>query len=312
MKENTIALASKENLSQGIKAAATQLRVILGNDDKIRELQRNLYQLVMNPTIEECTRESVVKCGLEAIDLDLSLSETRRLTYVIPYRDNKKNITEAQLRISYLGWQTLLERADKVVETVPIYTGDVCDLNNLTNVYSYIKSSTPIQDGVPKWVMDNLQKIIVKITDKETGKLIKMQEVSRSKLDQLKSYSKTDKFWSKWPLEMFNKTAMTYVMRKMPMPEKISKALAIDMGVTHEAEEDKEEPTEPMLASTEPTVTMPMPIKTPVVEPISRKVGTQSHTNANANANANANKIIEPPPLSATPFDDFPPMEKEA
>ena len=64
------------------------------------------------PKLQECTIESVYASLLDAAQL--GLEPNGRDAYLIPYRNNKKNVTECQLMPSYMGLVQLAYRSGMI------------------------------------------------------------------------------------------------------------------------------------------------------------------------------------------------------
>ncbi|MFA5382235.1 MAG: recombinase RecT [Candidatus Micrarchaeia archaeon] len=69
--------------------------------------------ICQNPTLQGCTVNSIVKAASIAASLDLDI-DTRGLAYLVPFRNNKANTTEAQFQIGYMGLIELAYRSGKV------------------------------------------------------------------------------------------------------------------------------------------------------------------------------------------------------
>jgi len=71
-----------------------------------------IASLTRTPKLAECTTESVFKCMMELSSL--GLEPDGRKAHLIPYRDNKKGITECTVIIDYKGYVALLYRTGLV------------------------------------------------------------------------------------------------------------------------------------------------------------------------------------------------------
>ena len=72
----------------------------------------NIVALVSNnTTLQACEPMSVMFAGLKATALDLPLDPNLGFAYVIPYKNNRENKTEAQFQIGYRGFIQLAIRS---------------------------------------------------------------------------------------------------------------------------------------------------------------------------------------------------------
>jgi len=78
--------------------------------------------LSRTPKLKECTQESLFKCLLDLSAI--GLEPDGRHAHLIPYRDNRNNITECTLIIDYKGLVSLIRRSGDVAK---IHSDIVCD-----------------------------------------------------------------------------------------------------------------------------------------------------------------------------------------
>lgn len=75
--------------------------------------------LTRTPKLQECTQESFFKCLLDLSAM--GLEPDGRRAHLIPYRDNKRNVTDCTLIVDYKGLVELVRRDPSVVD-VQCYT----------------------------------------------------------------------------------------------------------------------------------------------------------------------------------------------
>jgi recombination protein RecT len=63
-----------------------------------------------NPKLLECELPSVIGGVLAAAELGLMPNTPFQLSFLVPYRNSQKNVTEAQFQIGYQGWIELFNR----------------------------------------------------------------------------------------------------------------------------------------------------------------------------------------------------------
>jgi len=90
------------------------LKQVLGN--KKDAFVVNLTALVNNNTnLQSCEPLTLMYAALRATALDLPLDQNLGFAYVIPYKNNKKNVTEAQFQIGVKGFKQLAYRSNDVL-----------------------------------------------------------------------------------------------------------------------------------------------------------------------------------------------------
>jgi recombination protein RecT len=77
-----------------------------------RRFAKQVYTAILqNPTLQNCTPQSLLKSASIAASLDLDI-DPRGLAYLVPYKN--KGVMEAQFQIGYMGLMELAYRSGKV------------------------------------------------------------------------------------------------------------------------------------------------------------------------------------------------------
>lgn len=78
------------------------------------------------PKLLECDDGSLWNCMITASELGLEPSGAQGMAYMIPYKNNKTNKTEAQFQIGYQGLMVLARRSGEIsmIDAFPVYDGD--------------------------------------------------------------------------------------------------------------------------------------------------------------------------------------------
>jgi recombination protein RecT len=100
----------------------------------------NLTALVSNDAkLQACEPVSIMYAGIKATALDLPLDSNLGFAYVIPYKNNKTNTTEAQFQIGYKGFKQLAIRSGqfKKIHSTDIREGELKLRNRLTGEISF-------------------------------------------------------------------------------------------------------------------------------------------------------------------------------
>ena len=95
----------------------------------------NVVALVSNnAALQECQPMSLIYAALKATALDLPLDPNLGFAYIIPYKNNKKNVTEAQFQLGYKGFIQLAIRSGQflTINVTDIRDGELVDENLLT------------------------------------------------------------------------------------------------------------------------------------------------------------------------------------
>lgn len=88
-----------------------------------------LTALSANPQLAQCTRDSFLGGMMQAAQLGLEPNTPLGQAYLIPYRNNKKGVTECQFQIGYKGMIDLAYRSDEVatIQAHCVYENDEFD-----------------------------------------------------------------------------------------------------------------------------------------------------------------------------------------
>ena len=125
----------------------------------------NLTALVANNAdLQSCEPLTVMFAALKATGLNLPIEPSLGMAYVIPYKNNKRNITEAQFQIGYKGFQQLALRTGQYrrINTTDVRAGELVSRNRLTGeiVFDFIgddaeRLKTPVVGYVNYFVLLN-------------------------------------------------------------------------------------------------------------------------------------------------------------
>lgn len=111
--------------NQTIQSPKTQKYVADVLGEKKSSFAANLTSLVANnKALQECEPVTLIYAGIKATALNLPLDSNLGFAYVIPYKNNKANVTEAQFQI---GWKGILQLAIRSGQFKTINVTDVRD-----------------------------------------------------------------------------------------------------------------------------------------------------------------------------------------
>ncbi|QLB20041.1 hypothetical protein A6B43_00415 [Vespertiliibacter pulmonis] len=236
--ENKPAVTRQSTIKALINGKATQTRImqLLGDSAKMEKFSATLINIALDGSLSTCSPASIVKSGLQAAELDLSLNKNMGLAYIVRYQK------DAEFQIGYKGWQLLAKRAGIRLNVTPIYDCDEFEISSdgFDTTIKHIPNLDAQQDHLPEWVESHLKGVLV--STKEDGE-ISHKFVSIGKIQQIAGVSPSKKKgsyspYSLWNLEMYMGKATKYVLSKMPMQEQIARAVEIENEV------DKKQMTE--------------------------------------------------------------------
>lgn len=110
--------------------------------EKRSSFVNNVTALVSNnAALQECQPMSLVYASLKATALDLPLDPNLGFAYIIPYKNNKKNISEAQFQIGYKGFIQLAIRSGQflLINVTDIREGELLGENLLTGELTFAR-----------------------------------------------------------------------------------------------------------------------------------------------------------------------------
>lgn len=135
-------MSNLQTFNQKITDPRTQnyLRQVLG--EKRSSFVNNLTALVANnKNLQECEPLSVMYAGIKATALDLPLDPNLGFAYVIPYKNNRENKTEAQFQIGYKGFIQLAIRSGQfqTINVAEVKEGELIDEDLVTGEIKFKK-----------------------------------------------------------------------------------------------------------------------------------------------------------------------------
>lgn len=240
--------------NQTITAPQTQnyLAQVLG--EKRSSFVNNLTALVANnKNLQECEPLSVMYAGIKATALDLPLDPNLGFAYVIPYKNNKENKTEAQFQIGYKGFIQLAIRSGqfKTINVTEVKEGELIDEDLVTGEIRFKRAEN----------RENLTTTGYVAFFRLTNGFEKMLYMSREQVEaHAKKYSQTyssNKGYvreqSKWTTDfvvMAKKTALKLLLSRFaPLSVEMRDAITADQAVVErdgvkyvDAQEEPENP----------------------------------------------------------------------
>jgi recombination protein RecT len=220
---------SYRRLSGELQACATQIGKALPQsaqllaDQFIRVL---MTAISSNKKLLECTPQSIIKSAFEAAALGLRIDSVLGHAYVVPY----KNI--AQLQIGYRGFEELAYRSGRVdainATAVREHDSFAYDLGS----DSHVQYTKPMRGERGELIgafaiaypVGGGRKTITVLTLDEVLK----RRDSSSGYQMAIRYKREDNPWQVWPDEMFAKTAIRALAKRMPLSPELQRVAAAD------------------------------------------------------------------------------------
>ena len=126
---------SLKTFNQTITSPATQKYLTDLLHERKGQFVSNLTALVANnANLQECEPYTLMFAALKATALSLPIEPSLGMAHVIPYKNKKRGVTEAQFQLGYKGFQQLALRTGqyKRINTTEVRQGELGKRNRLT------------------------------------------------------------------------------------------------------------------------------------------------------------------------------------
>lgn len=135
--KNELVKKQKTSLSAYLQndAVKNQINKVLGNkQDGTRFISSLLSAVQTTPALQDCTNPSLVNAALLGEALKLSPSPQLGQFYMVPFKNNKKGVTEAQFQIGWKGYYQLAMRTGqyKKIRAAAVKRGELKYYNPIT------------------------------------------------------------------------------------------------------------------------------------------------------------------------------------
>lgn len=132
---NETQVYSLKTFNQTITSPATQKYLTDLLHERKGQFVSNLTALVANnANLQECEPYTLMFAALKATALSLPIEPSLGMAHVIPYKNKKRGVTEAQFQLGYKGFQQLALRTGqyKHINTTEVREGELGKRNRLT------------------------------------------------------------------------------------------------------------------------------------------------------------------------------------
>lgn len=138
--EKTIQVSNLKNFNQTITSPSTQkyLKDLL--HERMGVFVNNLTAIVANnANLQECDPYTLMFAALKGTALNLPLDPSLGMAHVVPYKNKKRGVIEAQFQIGYKGFQQLALRTGqyKRINTTDVRQGEIGKRNRLTGEFEW-------------------------------------------------------------------------------------------------------------------------------------------------------------------------------
>lgn len=185
-----------------------------------------------NTDLSQADHNSVLYAAATAASLDLPIDPNLGFAYIVPYKDKKKGITQAQFQMGYKGFIQLAQRSGqfKTISAAPIYEGQIIEANPLTGYkFDFTKNDSNKVIGYAAFfsLVNGFEKTLY----------MSVEEIRQ----HASTYSKTYKSqYGQWNINfegMALKTVLKLLLSKYaPLSVDMQKAVTTDQGIVHDFE----------------------------------------------------------------------------
>lgn len=194
-----------------------------------------------NPTLAKCDYGSILSAALLGESLKLSPSPQLGLFYMVPYRNNKAGITEAQFQLGYKGYVQLAMRSGqyKDLDVVSVKEGELISYDPFTKEATFEPILDPVAREKAKTVgyfayfklLNGFQKQLYWSKEQMQAHAKQYSPGYAKDLKSGTSYT----FWSKNFDAMAHKTMLRQLLSKgAPLSIDMQEAYIADMGAIKE------------------------------------------------------------------------------
>lgn len=137
---NEIQVYNLRTFNETITSPRTQKYLTELLHERKGQFVSNLTALVANnANLQECEPYTLMFAALKATALSLPIEPSLGMAHVIPYKNKKRGVTEAQFQLGYKGFQQLALRTGqyKAINTTDVREGELKNRNRLTGEITF-------------------------------------------------------------------------------------------------------------------------------------------------------------------------------
>lgn len=232
-------MSNLQQFNQAITNPKTQAYLEQVLSTKKNAFVNNIVALVSNNTnLQACEPMSVMFAGLKATALDLPLDPNLGFAYVIPYKNNRENKTEAQFQIGYRGFIQLAIRSGqfKTINVTEVREGELGAFDLLTGEMCFNVVGDRMERKVIGYaaffrLSNGFEKTLYMTKDEVEVHAKKYSQTYSSKFEKVQQNSK----WATDFDAMAKKTVVKLLLSKYaPLSVDMISAVTSDQGVITE------------------------------------------------------------------------------
>lgn len=242
MAQQEVQVYNLKTFNQTITAPATQKYLTDLLHERMGVFVSNLTALVANNVnLQCCEPYTLMFAALKATALNLPIEPSLGMAHVIPYKNKKRGVTEAQFQIGYKGFQQLALRTGqyKRINTTEVRQGEIGKRNRLTGQidFNFIEDeaerlNTPIIGYVNYFCLLN---------GFESTLYMSKEEMEAHALRYSQTYRSTDaytKSQSKWTTDFDSMAVKTVIKLNLSkngvLSTELQEAILADQSVMRE------------------------------------------------------------------------------
>ena len=190
-----------------------------------RMLRVALTECRKNPDLLDCDRNSFLGAIIQSAQLGLEPGSALGQSYLIPFKNHRKGITEVNLLIGYQGWLDLVSRGDNapLIRAVAVYEGDEFEYEEGLNQKL---SHKPAKSRDPKAKLTHVY-VVGEWKDGRKQFIV----MNRQEIDAIRSRSKNTRQDTPWVSDfeaMAKKTGIRRFCKYIPKSVEIQRAIQLD------------------------------------------------------------------------------------
>jgi len=176
------------------------------------------------PKLFDCTKASFLSSIIKAAEAGLDFGGVSGQGYLVPFRNNKKGITECQFIPGYQGFIELAYRAGRVefIDAQLVYAADK---------FEYSLGSDPKVVHVPSLASDRGELVCAYAVARLKGSTMpKIEVMGRADLEAIRARSKAQDEgpWKTDPGEMYRKCPIRRIWKMLPKTPEVIAAIEAD------------------------------------------------------------------------------------
>lgn len=204
--------------------------------EKRSSFTNNIIALVSNnASLQECQPMSLIYAGIKATALDLPLDPNLGFAYIIPYKNSKKGVSDAQFQIGYKGFIQLAIRSGQflLINVTDIRDGELTGENLLTGEITFQRVADREQKPVIGYaaffkLTNGFSKTLYMTVGEVKQHAGRYSQTYSSKLDYIRNSSK----WTTDFDAMAKKTVLKLLLSKYaPLSVEMQTAIQNDQAV---------------------------------------------------------------------------------